>query len=61
MKKTQEKKHMKKTHKKNTCKKLKNPNDPPRKPRPDGKINYHVLSDAEIDARRNPAYKYLVE
>ena len=41
--------------------KLKNPNDPPRKPRPDGKINYHVLSDAEIDARRNPAYKYLVE
>lgn len=45
------------------CKPLatKKPNDPPRKPRPDGKINYHVLTDEEIDARRNPAYKYLVE
>jgi hypothetical protein len=42
-------------------KKLKNPNDPPRKPHPDGNINYHVLTDAEIDARRNPADKYLIE
>ena len=40
---------------------LKNPNDPPRKPNPNGKINYHVLTSEEIDARRNSAYKYLVE
>lgn len=42
-------------------KKLQNPNDPPRKPRPDGKINYHILTDEEIDARRNSAYEYLVK
>lgn len=41
-------------------KKLKNPNDPPRKPRPDGKINYHVLTSEEIEKARNPAYKYLL-
>ena len=42
-------------------KKLKTPNDPVRKPLPNGKINYHVLTDEEIDARRNPAYDYLVK
>jgi hypothetical protein len=41
-------------------KKLKNPNDPPRKPRPDGKINYHVLTSEEIEKERNKAYKYLL-
>jgi len=42
-------------------KKLKNPNDPPRMPSPDGKIKYHVLTHEEIEKIRNPAYKYLVE